>query len=324
MNNDTEIFGDHIRLIDGGAVRYRIAGRGPVLVFHPPGWGIGAAPYAATLAPLEQHFTVVYVWPRGAAGNGTTSADSTLDVGVFVEDLERLRHHLGVSDFLLAGHSHGGLVVLHYALRHPDRVNQLLLLSPQLTGIPYDEDNAAGEGDDQPAEVAEAMRFLSSVGGFDALSRFNGDRQATEFLARILPLYFLDPKARQPLVTALDGITLPHRVMQSVAASDAGFPLSLDELGTLGVHTVLVSGRHDRFASMSQVLALTRSIPCATSLVFERSGHFPWLEEPAPFFDQVVGVLLAPEVEEAVIAMPRRNLNCGRREPRDAGDGRAR
>jgi pimeloyl-ACP methyl ester carboxylesterase len=215
-------------------------------------------------------------------------------VATFVADLERLRVHLGVDHFALAGHSHGGFVALHYALRHPDRVNRLLLMSAQLTGIPSDYAEPSVSRDEPvPAEIADALRYLASVGGLDALFRLNSDAEATEFLARILPLYFRDPRTMSPLLAALNGLSLPCRVLQAVTASDEQYPLSLQEVGALVMPTVLTSGRHDRFVAMGHVQTVARAMRGSTHLVFDESGHFPWLEEPELFFDRSIGALRA-------------------------------
>lgn len=281
--------GDHEILIDGARVRYRVAGGGPLLIVHPPGWGIGAVPYVATLSPLEEHFTVVYLWPRGAAGL-PPSDGGDLNVGLFVEDLDRMRTHLGLESFTLAGHSHSGLIALHYALRYPKRVKGLLLLDAQLDGVPAagDEEPLAGP---TPPAVVDALAYLDSVGGLDAVFELRTDAEATEFLGRILPLYFMDPANMAPLLRALEGLTLPRHTLQAVTSSDALYSLDADRVRDLATPTVVVSGRHDRFCPFSQARKLAHILPNATLIAFENSGHFPWLEESASFFARVPSAL---------------------------------
>lgn len=50
-----------------------------------------------------------------------------------IEDIERLREHLGVLRWLLAGVSWGTTLALTYAQAHPDRVSEIVLLAPTLT-----------------------------------------------------------------------------------------------------------------------------------------------------------------------------------------------
>ena len=45
-----------------------------------------------------------------------------------VEVLDRVRSRFGLESIAVLGHSWGGVVAMEYAIRHPDRVSQLILL----------------------------------------------------------------------------------------------------------------------------------------------------------------------------------------------------
>ncbi|KAJ2452833.1 hypothetical protein EV183_002642 [Coemansia sp. RSA 2336] len=67
----------------------------------------------------------------------------------FVESLEEWRKRVGIERMTLCGHSFGGYMSALYALKHPDRVEKLVLISP--IGIPepppdYDEKLRQGFG----------------------------------------------------------------------------------------------------------------------------------------------------------------------------------
>ncbi|MGW2572386.1 alpha/beta hydrolase [Streptomyces sp. NPDC001537] len=292
--------GEHTLTTDSLEIRYRVAGRGPLLILHPPGWGIGATPYTTTLNQLENTFTVVYLWPRGAAGLRPPVQNAQLDIPAFVSDLEKLRAHLDARQFFLAGHSHGGLVALHYTLRHPHRVNRLILLSAQLAGVPSPaRSTRAPIAETEPPQITEAIRFLAEHGGLNALFTLHTDAEVTAFLGRILPLYFTDPAAMAPLTTALQPLTLPRRTLQEVTASDAHHPLPMDAMAQLDVPTVIVAGLHDRFCPVDQARHLATTLPRAELLEFEHSGHFPWLEEPEAFFARVPEALRRAHADSA-------------------------
>jgi pimeloyl-ACP methyl ester carboxylesterase len=284
--------GDGTFTVHGAQIHYRIAGHGPLLVLNPPGWGIGADPYVATLRRLEDTFTIVYLWPRGSARSASQDSHH-LNVDRFVADLEALRSHLGVDRFGVAGHSHGGLVALHYAVRYPDAVNQLLLLDSQLTGVPSEPPDASPPRlrGDSP-EVAAAMNYLAEHDGFDHVFRLRSDAQAKAFLSRILPLYFADQSAATSLAEGLISTTLPHRTLQAVTATDGDHPLEVAALTRLTVPTVIVAGRQDRICPIEESRSLARIIKGSALVVFDASGHFPWLEEPDSFFERVPAAML--------------------------------
>jgi pimeloyl-ACP methyl ester carboxylesterase len=252
------------------------------------------APYEATLRQLEQEFTVAYLEPRGAAGAPDLPDGADLHLEAFVSDLESFRMLLGVESFALAGHSHSGLIALHYALRHPGRVSRLVLLSPQLIGIPsHPEEPGADAGDDTPPEIVAAQAYLEAVGGLEAIFSLQSDAEATAFLGRILPLYFRDPAKAAPVAKALQSTTLPLRTLQEVSRTDDDYPLHPEALSALTIPTLVVSGRCDRFCPPGSARTLAGILPRGRQVIFEESGHFPWLEEPTAFFREAMAFLVA-------------------------------
>ena len=61
-------------------------------------------------------------------GASEWAKDADYSTDAYVADLEGLVDHLGLSRFILGGHSLGGVIVAHYAARHPERVAALLIL----------------------------------------------------------------------------------------------------------------------------------------------------------------------------------------------------
>ncbi|MDQ3855189.1 MAG: alpha/beta hydrolase, partial [Chloroflexota bacterium] len=58
-------------------------------------------------------------------------------------------------------------------------------------------------------------------------------------------------------------------------------------LGELGAPTLLLVGRHDPQMPLACSEELTAGIPDARLVVFEQSGHYPFLEEPEAFWGAV-------------------------------------
>jgi len=81
----------------------------------------------------------------------------------FLDSLEEWREAMGIQKMNLIGHSLGGYLSVAYALRHPERVSRLILLSP--AGVPLDPNSLVGEqefGETAP-EGANATRSGSPV-----------------------------------------------------------------------------------------------------------------------------------------------------------------
>jgi proline iminopeptidase len=66
---------------------------------------------------------------------------------------------------------------------------------------------------------------------------------------------------------------------------------SVDRLGTIACPVRLACGRHDVFTSHPQSFRVADRVKGAQVVIFEDSGHFPWLDEPDRFFAVVEGWL---------------------------------
>lgn len=105
---------------------HTLQGNGPALfLIH----GIGAArnTWLKALPVLTRHFTVITYDLRGHGESPVPESEFGLDE--LVADLETLRAQLGIEQAHFAGHSLGGMIGPAYALKYPERVLSLGLLS---------------------------------------------------------------------------------------------------------------------------------------------------------------------------------------------------
>lgn len=98
---------------------------------------------------------------RGCGASIPAGATEHNELGLLVDDIERLRDHLGILRWAVAGGSWGALLAVAYAARHPQRVTGLFLRSSFL--------GSAGEVDRffaaWPAWLGEAgMDWLAGAG----------------------------------------------------------------------------------------------------------------------------------------------------------------
>ena len=296
MNQKMPVPGEYTFQLNGVELWYRITGEGPVLVVQPPGWGIGVEVYEQTFKPLESEFTIVYYDTRGTGKSGAPANADNINVGTIVEDLEALRVHLGLDSFALIGHSHGGLIALNYALKYQQYLSHLLLLDAQLVGQLEHGQNTQQEEQRvfselvKDATFAEALKFFQSSGSFGALFQMKSDAEFSAFLARIMPLYLKNSQYAPNLQEYVKTHKLPLAALIATASSDEHFPVTVT-LNTIKIPTLILNGMYDIFCSASRARAMHEHIKGSKLVVFENSGHFPWVEEPEYFFSTVTNFL---------------------------------
>jgi len=106
---------------------------GPSVVLLPGGGGATSATWYAQVADLARTHRVFAVDLPACAGRGTEAGDRhPRTVADLVAWLDAVLDGLGLEETDLGGHSYGGWISLHYALRARARVRRLFLLDPAM------------------------------------------------------------------------------------------------------------------------------------------------------------------------------------------------
>ena len=115
---------------DGEILCYTTFGKGnPILIINGgPGMSSeGFIPLAKVLSKNNQ--TIIYD-QRGTGKSTVKKVNAeTITMDLMVEDIELLRKHLKIKNWIVMGHSFGGMLASYYATKHPETVNGLILSS---------------------------------------------------------------------------------------------------------------------------------------------------------------------------------------------------
>ena len=100
-----------------------------------------------------------------------TEARVTAAESFFIDSLEEWREKMGLEKMTLVGHSLGAYLSVAYALKHPARVDKLILLSP--AGVPHGPNTTepARELSDDRDEMIHINADGNSVHGVETMSR---------------------------------------------------------------------------------------------------------------------------------------------------------
>jgi proline iminopeptidase len=278
--NGTELYVDvdGAQLVEG---EDGLAERRTVVVLHG-GPGFDQGYLRPGLGPLRADAQLVFVDLRGQGRSGRPPVE-TCTLEQMADDVAGLCGVLGIERPVVFGHSAGGFVALHVALRHPDLVAGLVLCdsAPTLAPLP-DDFPPAGLGERAPAEALDVAARLFA-GDFS-------ERSLGDFAQWVAP-YYAGP-------THMD---VPGRLLQLGAfASDvaAHFFTVLaprydvrPRLGELEIPALVVVGEHDWVCPPVASRALAEGLRDAELVRVADAGHFPFSEEPAAFLETVRGYL---------------------------------
>ena len=177
--------------------------------------------------------------------------------------LEALMDSLGVSRATLIGNSMGGRIAWSFAERYPDRIDKLVLISPDGFASP-------GFAYDQPAEVPGSlslMRFAlpkwmlrMSLEPAYANRALLTDRVVTRYHDLLLA-----PGARDAML---------QRMRQTVLTDP------LPRLARIAAPTLILWGERDAMIPVSNAADYLRAISGARLVTLPGSGHVPFEEAP--------------------------------------------
>ena len=252
--------------------------RRPVLVALHGGPGFDQGYLRPGLSPLSDDMQVVYVDLRGQGRSGRPPLDScTLEQ--MADDVAALCRLLDIERPIVFGHSAGGFVALHLAIRHAELVAGLILCdtAPTLAALP-DKCPPPGLADRAGPEAEQVATRL-----------FGGDMSAAtmDAFGRLVLPYYAGPRHMEvpPRLMALSSFQadVARNFFQSLAGAYDVRP----KLHEICVPTLVVFGAYDWVCRPVASRAIVKGIPGAELVELAGSGHFGFSEEPESFLDAV-------------------------------------
>ena len=264
--------GQHAFEHDGTIIAYYIRGRGPPCFVPPYPWGLNSEPIRSFLRPLETHVTMIYHDPPGTGRSGPPLTEKDLGMERVVSDLFALQTRLGLDDAIFLGHSGGSACALTYALRYPERVSSLVLIGSGARLPDYGKVRGVGEA------LADSLRERNE-------SNFR------RFLAA-----FLGPEIRTRRGKMAMGKAMKHSIQFSIDRAAYNFVEMIrwdvrDKIRSLSIRTLIIAGKQDEATPVTLSRELHKGIKGSRIVVFDRCGHFPFLDEPERFRKAVVEFL---------------------------------
>jgi pimeloyl-ACP methyl ester carboxylesterase len=262
---------DASRFVDlpGGLhVHYQEEGHAsmPLLVLLH-GFGDSYTTWDGWVRELRGQFRIIRV---DFPGHGLTRApaDYRLRGDDLAEFVNAFAAKLDLPQFAVAGNSMGGAVAWQLALRHPDRINALILL------------DAAGFPNEQPpASVPFAFRLAKYRLGRALL-------QNIDYRALIDEALKIDVYDKSVIAPALvdrwaELQRAPgHRAILMSIDPDSLNSASPAVLQYLMAPTLVINGESDVLVEPASARKLAAAIPGAKLIVYPRVGHLPQIEVP--------------------------------------------
>ena len=245
-------------------VHYFTGGQGEPLLLVHGGGNEGARDWLHNAAILAENYTVYVPDLPGFGHSQRLDGDFFIpELADFVENFSRA---LGLKKFHLLGHSLGGGIALHYALKFPQKITKLVLVNSMCLG----------------KEIALWVRLLANP----ALCKYIG-RATLAVLkwAKLLAESFLAASFALPFSETsvyLGSYVTTFKEQTTVF---------LHRLSEIMVPTLVVWGAKDPILPFKQAYAAAQLIPDCQVRVFADAGHSVYREEMEDFSRLLKGFL---------------------------------
>jgi len=237
-----------------GKISYREMGDGPSIVFLH-----GLAGNSRSWEGQFDHFSKtnhVIAWDTPGYGR---SDNKKADINIYSDCLHQLLGSLVKDQFLLVGHSMGGVLAGHFANRFQ---NQLVGLVLSCTHV----GNGLEKGLDLPERYQRRVDDLNTM-----TAKSYGTSRAKAMLALNTPSAIFDKAANIAADTQIGGLTNAIRIILETDNTES--------LSSLDLPTMVISGAVDPVVPKEKTDQLHRLVSGSQTAIIADAGHAPYLEK---------------------------------------------
>lgn len=279
--------------VTGAQLYLREIGHGAPLVILHGGPDFNHHYLLPEMDRLARHFRLIYYDQRGRGKSspGVTAENVTIESEI--DDLDKLRRHLELDSLALLGHSWGSVLAMEYAVRHPRRLSQLVLMNTA-PATHRDLMHFRSERETRQTEVLAKMKTIASTRAY-----IGGDIGAE---AEYYRLHFSAALHRPELVDAVvqrlrahfapTDIVKAREIEERLYAQTWHSPEFnlLAHLRDCRAATLVIHGDRD-LIPIQCARHVAETIVAAKLVVLKDCGHFAYLERPDEVASAIVGHL---------------------------------
>ena len=261
--------------VPGGRLWYETCGSGPETIVLIHDGVMHSVIWDDVWPALCKSFHVIRYDRRGYGRSPEAKAPYSS-----VDDLQAVMTAAGVRRAAIVGASNGGGLAVDFALVHPNEVDRLVLVGPEVSGLSHSKYFTERQN-----ELAGRIARLDFMGAIKGSWLFPpGDDADAARLLRLELASFQDFRHKDP-------------------ATPSG--PAAGRLGEIKAPTLVIVGEYDMADNQAEAGVVEYAIPGATRVVVRKAGHLVYMSQPAEFTDLVArfasGHQTAPPGEEATL-----------------------
>lgn len=290
--NDDSIF-DKFKsqtvLVNGYKINVETLGSGAPIFFFAGGPGNSHDYMQGNFGHYYKNHQVVFIDMLGCGLSEDAKTPKEYSVQNDAYTVEQVRKALGLNKISIVGHSYGTVVAQAYATSYPQNVSKMVLINGFHSGEMW-QANCDSYNSLQKKHFPElwtkvdSMRNLGYISSDSEFSKLYGSLPSKH-------IYYHNPQLKQRVPNKkFRGWNLA--VYYAIIGRDADFLVSGSMIDTdfrrklkdLNFPTLIIAGRYDGVSTPEYAVQYKQYMPQAQFVMFEKSAHNPYLEEPEKFY----------------------------------------
>jgi proline iminopeptidase len=237
---------------------------------------------------------LIYYDQLGCGHSENPKDTSMWDLGRYVDEVEQLRIALGLdaSNFILLGHSWGGILAMEYALKYQDRLKGLVISNMMCSGPEY------GRYADEVLALQMEKIVLDSIRQLEAANDFANPR----YMALLMKHYYQQHICRLPLNEWPEPVNRAFAGMNSSlyvtmqGPSEFGISGKLeywdvcDRLGEIELPALVIGAKHDTM-DPAHMEDMSKKMKKGQYLYCPSGSHMSFYDDQTVYFDGLIQFL---------------------------------
>jgi len=253
----------------GFDLHYRLFGQGKPLLVLSGGPGFDCDYMEPVARELASSNLTILVELRGTGRSRPLEINRrTVNLKLYLADLEALRESLKLDRWMVLGHSAGANLAMNYAMAFPARVEALVLV------------------DSGPVRQSLVGAMRDNIFSRLTPEQAAAAKRAPSFQT-LLPGYFYDHEKAAKMAAAFRTESYHDDVGQLMAADQMAPGMDLrPALKRLSLPALVIAGRQDPIdPGMQEEIHL--ALKNSRLVLLDPCGHFSWLEQPAALYSAI-------------------------------------
>jgi pimeloyl-ACP methyl ester carboxylesterase len=261
--------------INGINIGYQVHGNGEPLILLA-GLGGDRNAWFLQVETFKDHYRTITYDTRGTGVSGTS--DSPCTIKIMADDTIGLMDRLSIDKAHILGVSMGGMIAQEIAIKYPERVMKLILVSTYFGG-------------DEEGGLTISMRKI--LGLDEKFSK--GDAKSVDiekFMHNVISMSFNSEKYKRVFIQFsqqyVKMVGQKGFAEQLEAAADC---YTLDRLHTINAKTLVIAGTKDQIVPFCSSEIIADKIPDAKLVAIDGGSHSLYIEMSARFNKEIINFL---------------------------------